>query len=40
MSSLNYEFKLLLLSIVTGNPNNKPNQYETELSKPLDLPGK
>ena len=24
---------------MNGNPRNKPNLYETELAKPLDLPG-
>ena len=39
MSSLSEEFKVLLPSNVKGNPRNKPNLYETELAKPLDLPG-
>ena len=30
---------MLLPSNVKGNPRNKPNLYETELAKPLDLPG-
>ena len=30
---------MLLPSNVKGNLRNKPNQYETELAKPLDLPG-
>ena len=28
----------MLPSNVKGNPRNKPNLYETELAKPLDLP--
>ena len=40
MSSLSDEFQVLLPSNVKGNPRNKPNQYETELAKPLDLPNK
>ena len=39
MSSLSDEFQVLLPSNVNGNPRNKPNQYETEFAKPLDLPG-
>ena len=39
MSSLTKEFQVLLPSNVKGNPRNKPNLYETELAKPLDLPG-
>ena len=39
MSSLSDEFQVLLSSNVKGNPRNKPNIYETELAKPLDLPG-
>ena len=39
MSSLSEEFQVLLPSNVKGNPRNKPNQYETELAKPLDLSG-
>ena len=39
MSSLNDEFQVLLPSNVKCNPKNKPNQYEIELAKPLDLPG-
>ena len=39
MSSLSDEFTVLLPSNVEGNPRNKPNLYETELAKPLDLPG-
>ena len=39
MSSLSDEFQVLLPSNVKGNPKNKPNLYETELAKPLDLPG-
>ena len=33
------EFQVLLPSNVKGNPRNKPYLYETELAKPLDLPG-
>ena len=33
------EFQVYLPSNVKGNPRNKPNHYETEHSKPLDLPG-
>ena len=40
MSSLSDEFQVLLPSNVKGNPRNKPNLYETDLAKPLDLPGK
>ena len=29
----------MLPSNVGSNPRNKPNQYETALAKPLDLPG-
>ena len=39
MSSLSDEFQVLLPSNVKGNPRNKPKLYETELAKPLDLPG-
>ena len=39
MPSLNDEFQVLLPSNVKGNPRNKPNLYETELAKPLELPG-
>ena len=39
MSSQSDEFQVLLPSNVKGNPRNKPNLYETELAKPLDLPG-
>ena len=39
MSSMSDEFQVLLPSNVKGNPRNKPNQFETELAKPLDLPG-
>ena len=39
MSSLSDEFQVLLPSNVKGNPRNKPNLYETELAKPLDLHG-
>ena len=33
------EFQVMLPSNVKGNPRNKPNLYETELAKQLDLPG-
>ena len=39
MSSLSDKFQVLLPSNVKSNPRNKPNLYETELAKPLDLPG-
>ena len=39
MWSLSDEFQVLLQSNVKGNPKNKPNLYETELAKPLDLFG-
>ena len=39
MSSRSDEFQVMLPSNVKGNPRNKPNLYETELAKPLDLPG-
>ena len=39
MSSLSDEFQVVLPSNVGSNPRNKPNQYETALAKPLDLPG-
>ena len=39
MSSLSDEFQVLLPSNVKGNLKHKPNLYETELAKPLDLPG-
>ena len=39
MSSLNTEFEVSLLSNVQGNPKTNTNIYETELAKPLDLPG-
>ena len=39
MSSLSDKFQVLLPSNVKDNPINKPNQYETKLSKPLNLPG-
>ena len=39
MSSLSDEFQVMLPNNVKGNPRNKPNLYETELAKPLDLPG-
>ena len=38
MSSLYYEFQVLLPSNVKGNPKNKPNLYKTKLAKPLDFP--
>ena len=37
MSSLSEKLTVLLLSIVKGNPSNKPNLYKTEVAKPLDL---
>ena len=39
MSLISDEFQVLLPSNVKGNPRNKTNLYETELAKPLDLPG-
>ena len=33
------KFQVLLPSNVKGNPRNKHNLYETELAKPLNLPG-
>ena len=39
MSLENNEFQVYLPSNVKGNPQNKPYLYETELSKPMDLPG-
>ena len=39
MSSLSDELQVLLPSNVKWNPRNKSNLYETELAKPLDLPG-
>ena len=39
MSSVSDEFKVLLASNVKGNLRTKPNQYETERAKPLNLPG-
>ena len=39
MSLMSNEFQVLQPSNVKGNPRNKPNLYETELDKPLDLPG-
>ena len=39
MSSENYEFQVYLPSNVKGNTRNKLSLYETELAKPLDLPG-
>ena len=39
MSLENNEFTVYLSSNVKGNPRNKPYRYETELSKPMDLPG-
>ena len=38
MSSLSDEFQVLLQSNVKDNTRNKPNLYQTELAKPLDLP--
>ena len=40
MSLENNEIQVYLQSNVKGNPWNKPYLYETELSKPMDLPGK
>ena len=40
MSSLSDELQVLVPSNVNGNPRNKPNLYETEHAKPLDLPRK
>ena len=40
MSLENNKFQVYLPSNVKGNPRNKPYLYETELSKPMDLPGK
>ena len=37
MSSLTDEFQVLLPSNVKNYPRNKPNLYETELAKILDL---
>ena len=39
MSSLSDKFQVVLPSNVGSNPRNKPNQYETALAKPLDIPG-
>ena len=39
MSSMSDEFQVLLPSNVENNPRNKHNLFETELAKPLDLPG-
>ena len=39
MSSESDEFQVMLLSNVKGNPRTKLNHYETEIAKPLDLPG-
>ena len=39
MSLKNKEFKVYLPSNVKGNQRNRPYLYETELSKPMDLPG-
>ena len=39
MSLENNEFQVYLPSNVKVNPRNKPYLYETELSKPMDLPG-
>ena len=39
MSSQSNKFQVLLPSNVKGNSKNKPSLYETELAKPLDLPG-
>ena len=37
--SLSDEFQVTLVSNVTCNPRNSPAQFETQLAKPLDLPG-
>ena len=39
MSSLSDKLQVLLQSNVKGNPRNKPNLYNKELVKPLDLSG-
>ena len=39
MSSLSNKFQVCRPSNVKGNPKYKPNLYETELAKLLDLPG-
>ena len=39
MSLKNNEFQVYLPSNVKGNPRNKPYLYDTELFKPMDLPG-
>ena len=39
MSSLSDEFQVMLPSKVNNNQRNKPNLYETELAKQLDIPG-
>ena len=39
MSMLSDEFQVMLPSKVNSNPRNKPNLYETELAKQLDIPG-
>ena len=39
MSFLSDKFQVLLPSKAKSNPINKPNLYETELAKQLDLPG-
>ena len=37
--SLGDEFQITLASNVASNAQNKPNDFETALAKPLDLPG-
>ena len=37
--SLGDEFQIMLASNVASNAHNKPNDFETTLAKPLDLPG-
>ena len=39
MSLLSDEFQVVLPSIVGSNIKIKPNQCETALAKPIDLPG-
>jgi hypothetical protein len=39
MSQERDEFQVTLLSNVKSNPRNKPAEFETQLAKPLDLPG-
>ena len=37
--SLGDEFQITLASNVASNAQNKPNDFETALARPLDLPG-